>query len=75
MVDRPVQELRQDWLSSGIAFLVLLGIAVAVTLLRPEGAQTGILIGIAALGILIFKLGELAIIAIGELRRRREHLD
>ena len=68
--DHPLMRLRQEWLMSGLLFLVLMVIALFFTLRNGEQTDTGVLLGLAGLGVLLFKLGDLVIVAIGELRRR-----
>lgn len=68
--DHPLNALRQEWIASGIGFLVLMVVAIVVTLRSDPDSDTGLLIGVAAVGILLFKLGDLVLVMIGELRRR-----
>ncbi len=62
--------LRQEWLVSGILFLALIIVALVISARGGDPADTGVLLGLAAIGVLLFKLGDLVIVAIGELRRR-----
>lgn len=68
--DHPLMRLRQEWLVTGVLFLVLIVVALVITARGGDPADTGVLLGLAALGVLLFKLGDLVIVAIGELRRR-----
>ena len=68
--DHPLMRLRQEWIVTGLLFMVLIAAALAFTMQGGEQASTGIILGLAGLGVLLFKLGDLLIIAIGELRRR-----
>lgn len=68
--DHPLMRLRQEWMISGALFLVLIIVALVLTARGGEPADSGVLLGLAALGVLLFKLGDLIIVAIGELRRR-----
>jgi hypothetical protein len=69
-LDRPVQALRHEWFVTAGVFLFLIAVAVLVSLRSSPEDDTGLLIGVAALGVLLFKLGDMLVIAIGELRRR-----
>lgn len=70
--DHPLQRLRHEWFMTGGIFLLLIVVAILVILRVPDGREMGLLLGLAAIGTLLFKLGDLVIIAIGELRRRRD---
>lgn len=67
--DRPVLELRHEWFVTAGIFVFLMAAAVLVTRTSAPEDDTGILIGIAAVGVLLFKIGDMLVILIGELRR------
>ena len=70
MDDRHLQALRQEWIVTAGVFGLLVAIGLVVSFRLPDQQDTGVLLGIAALGVLLFKLGDLLLVAIGELRRR-----
>ncbi len=72
MNDRSLQDLTREWTNLGMIVAVMLVVALGLSQAEVVNLGSSILIGLAGIGLLLLKLGEMLLILIGEMRRRRD---